>query len=157
MKSIWKAAFLACALNSFALWTVLHFIGFKLLSGTRWCFARLPTAEPRHCWWIPMVCSSRKVKRQPETLRSLYSAPQGHSPLKGNLLLLLSPLLPDLMRFLPVMLLLWACVFWLFCKCATIKWSMYRASHLSHYSNSFFLLLGFFFIYILHIIKIYSL
>lgn len=131
-----------------ALWTVLHFIAFKLLSGTRWCFAWLPTAEPRHCWWIPMVCSSRKVKRQPETLRSLYSAPQGHNPLESNLPLLLSPLLlPNQIRFLPVMLLLLAYVVWVFCKCAAIKWSTYMASHPSHYGNSFSLLLGFLHIY----------
>lgn len=117
-------------------------------SQTRWCFAGLPTAQPHHCWWIPMVRSSCKVKRRPETLHSLYSAPQGHNPLKSNLLVLLSPLLlPDRIHFLPVMLLLLAYLSWFFCTCATIKWSIYRVSHLSHYGKSFFLLLGFFHIY----------
>lgn len=83
------------------------FAFYQLFSEVRWCFGKLSTAEPHPCWWIPMACSSCKVKRQPETLHSLYPAPQGHSPLKSNLQLLLSPLVhSDQIRFLPVILLL---------------------------------------------------
>lgn len=147
VRKPWSSDKRQCFLH--VLWTVLHFIGFKLLSGMRWCFARLYVAEPWHCWSIPMECSSCKVKRQPKTLHSLYSAPQGHNPLKSNLLLLLSPLfLPDQIRFLPAMLLLLAYTLWFFCSCATIKWSIYRESHLSHSGSSHLFFYWDFFIYI---------
>lgn len=67
---------------------------------------------------------------------------------------LLTPLFPDQIHFLAVMLPLLGYLFRLFCTCATTKWNIYRASHRNHYGKSLLLLLAFF----LHITlkKIYS-
>lgn len=57
---------------------------------------------------------------------------------------LLTPLLPDQIHFLAVMLPLLGYLFRLFCTCATTKWNIYRASHRNHYGKSLLLLLAFF-------------
>lgn len=109
----------------------LSFAFYQLSSEVKWCFGKLFTAEPHPCWWIPMACSSCKVKRQPETLHSLYPAPQGHSPLKSNLQLLLSPLAQsDQIHFLPVILLLLARAF------IFLQLRQYKMKHLQ--SKAFF-------------------
>lgn len=128
----------------------MHFEHFSILSTlnfseTRWCFAMLPTAEPGHCWWIPMVCSRGKVKRQPEnTAFIIFSLPRSQPSENQSPAFLLTPLLSDQIHFLAVMLPSLGYLFRFFCTCATRKWNVYRGSQQSHCDKSLLLLLAFF-------------
>lgn len=128
----------------------MHFEHFSILSTLnfsekRWCFAMLPTAEPGHCWWIPMVCSRGKVKRQPEnTAFIIFSLPRSQPSENQSPAFLLTPLLSDQIHFLAVMLPSLGYLFRFFCTCATRKWNVYRGSQQSHCDKSLLLLLAFF-------------
>lgn len=74
----------------------------------------------------------------------IFRRPRSQPSEKQSPVFLLTPLLPDQIHFLAVMLPLLGYLFRFFCTCATIKWNIYRASQWSHYGKPLLLLLAFF-------------
>lgn len=127
-----------CTLNTSAFYQLQTSLGNKVM-----------LCNAPHCRAWPLLMNTNGMQQLQgrdslNTASIVFSCPRSQLSEKQSPAFLLTPLLPDQIRFLAVMLPLLGYLFRFFCSCATIKWNIFRASQQSHYCKSLLLLLAFF-------------